>query len=88
MPAAHPKTDTVTVTLVLTDPDGNTQTEDKNIADGPTKTTELKTELGVPEETALWVIDKAGKKKQLGDHESHDVKAGDRFEALVRGGIS
>ena len=42
----------------------------------------------VPEDSALWVIDKAGKKKVLGDHETHDVKEGDHFEALVKGGVS
>jgi hypothetical protein len=78
----------VTVVLAVTDDNGNTQSEDKTIPGGPTKVEELKTELGVPAASALWVIDKAGKKKQLGDHETHDVKEGDRYEALVRGGVS
>jgi hypothetical protein len=34
------------------------------------------------------VITNAGKKHQLGDHEKHNVKEGDRYEALVRGGVS
>jgi hypothetical protein len=79
---------TVKVTLTITDENGNTQTETKSIRGGPTKVVELKAELGVPEESALWVIEKSGKKHQLGDHETHDVKEDDRFEALVRGGVS
>ena len=79
---------TVSVVLTITDENGATQTEGKSIPGGPTKVDELKAELGVPTASALWVIDKSGHKKQLGDHESHDVKAGDRYEALVRGGVS
>jgi hypothetical protein len=78
----------VTVALTITDENGNSQTHEKSIPGGSTKVTELKSELGVPAESALWVIAKSGKKKQLGDHESHNVKEGDRFEALVRGGVS
>jgi hypothetical protein len=78
----------VTVTLTLSDENGNTQTENKTIPGGPTKVDTLKAELGVPAETALWVINPAGKKHQLGDHETHNVKEGDRYEALVRGGVS
>lgn len=88
MQGTRPQTELVTVTLVLSDPQGNTQIEDKSIAAGPTNVTELKGELGVPPESALWLISKTEKKKQLGDHETHNVKAGDRYEALVRGGIS
>lgn len=78
----------VTVVLTITDENGDTQTEDRTIPGGPTKVEELKAELGIAEASALWVIDKSGKKKQLGDHETHDVKEGDRYEALVRGGVS
>jgi hypothetical protein len=85
---AQPHRTLVTVALTLTDENGNTQTEEKNIPGGPTKVTDLKAELGVPAESALWVIQKSGKKKQLGDHETHDVKEGDHYEALVRGGVS
>ncbi len=77
-----------TVTLTLTDENGNSQTESKTIPGGPTKVTDLKAELGVPAESALWVIQKSGKKKQLGDHETHNVKEGDHYEAIVKGGVS
>jgi hypothetical protein len=79
---------TVSVTLTISDENGSTQTETKSLRGGPTKVVELKAELGVPEESVLWVIEKSGKKHQLGDHETHDVEEGDRFEALVRGGVS
>lgn len=85
---ARTKPALVTVVLTITDENGNTQTEKKSIPGGPTKVTELKAELGVPAESALWVIANAGKKKQLGDHETHNVKQDDQYEALVRGGVS
>jgi hypothetical protein len=85
---AQPQSTLVAVTLTLTDENGNTQTVDKTIPGGPTKVTDLKAELGVPAESALWVIQRSGKKKQLGDHQTHDVKEGDQYEALVRGGVS
>ena len=85
---ARTKPALVTVALTITDENGNSQTEEKNIPGGSTKVTDLKAELGVPAESALWVIAKSGKKKQLGDHEAHNVKEGDRYEALVRGGVS
>jgi hypothetical protein len=78
----------VTVTLGITADDGQTQTLTKTIAGGPTKVPALKAELGVPEDSSLWVIDKAGKKKVLADHETYDVRQGDHFEALVKGGVS
>jgi hypothetical protein len=78
----------VTVVLTITDENGQTQTEYKSIPGGSTKVVELKARLGVPPESALWVIAKSGKKKQLGDHERHNVKEDDRYEALVRGGVS
>lgn len=87
-PNAKAQESLVSVTLTLTDPDGNTQTETKALPGGATDVTTLKAELGVPAESALWVIEKSGKKRQLGDHERDNVKQGDRFEALVRGGIS
>ncbi|MGH2738910.1 MAG: hypothetical protein ACRDH6_00250 [Actinomycetota bacterium] len=86
--AGKPGPSLVTVTLTLTDAEGNTQTDEKAIPGGPTKVSHLKSELGVPTESALWVIQKSGKKKQLADHETHNVKEGDRYEALVRGGVS
>lgn len=86
MTSAH-KTD-VHVSLTVTDENGATQVEDKTIDGGPTPVPELKSELGVPAESALWVVQKNGKKKQLADHQTHNVKEGDRYEALVRGGVS
>lgn len=86
--AAHPQPAPVTVTLTVTDENGNTQDVEKTIPGGPTKVTELKAELGVPEPNALWVIESSGKKHQLGDHETHDVKEGDHYEAFIRGGVS
>jgi hypothetical protein len=78
----------ITVSLTITDENGNSQTQEARIPGGPTKVTDLKADLGVPAESALWVIAKSGKKKQLGDHETHNVKQDDRYEALVRGGVS
>ena len=90
--ASNPESGThrplVTVTLAITDESGNTRTESKTIPGGPTKVTSLMAELGVPPTFALWVIEKNEKKKQLGEHETHDVKEGDRYEALPRGGVS
>jgi hypothetical protein len=78
----------VTVTLGITDEQGNTQTVERVIDGGPTRVTVLKTELGVPEESSLWVIGKDGRKRVLADHETYDVRTGDHFEALVKGGVS
>ena len=78
----------VTVELTLTDEHGAEQTEEKKIPGGPTEVVKLKVELGVPAESALWVIEKHGKKHQLADHVKHNVKEGDHYEALVRGGVS
>ena len=88
MEASHtPKPDLVTVTLGVVTDGGEPQVVEKQIAAGPTKVTELKAELGVPADAALWLIQ--GKtKRPLGDHESVPVKQGDHFEAVVRGGIS
>jgi hypothetical protein len=86
--AQGPKQQPVEVSLERTDPEGNSETATLEIESGPTKVPELKTELGVEETASLWVIEANGKKKQLGDHESHNVKAGDRYQALVRGGVS
>jgi sulfur carrier protein ThiS len=78
----------VSVTITLTDENGESQTEEKAIEGGPTEVVALKAELGVPPESALWVVQRNGKKKQLADHAKHNVKEGDRYEALVRGGVS
>jgi hypothetical protein len=55
---------------------------------GPTKVPELKAELGVPQPASLWLVRPGGKPIQLVDHATHDVKAGDRFETVVKGGVS
>lgn len=78
----------VTVTLGVTTESGETQNLERTIEGGPTKVPLLKEKLGVPEDSSLWVVDKHGKKKLLADHENHNVKAGDHFEALVKGGVS
>lgn len=78
----------VQVTLEVTNEAGETETSTFTIKSGPTKVTALKSELGIAEEATLWVIQKNGKKKLLADHETHDVKRGDRYQALVRGGVS
>lgn len=78
----------VTVTLGITDDQGNSQTVEKTIDAGPTKVTLLKAELGVPEDSSLWAIGRDGRKRVLADHETYDVREGDHFEALVKGGVS
>lgn len=78
----------VTVTVAITNQDGQTETFTKTINGGPTRVSVLKGELGVDEDSSLWVIDKAGKKKPLADHQTYDVKQDDHFEALVKGGVS
>jgi len=91
--AAAPDTDEahrhlVEVSLEVTNEEGESKTTTLTIESGPTKVTVLKTELRIAEEASLWVIQKSGKKKPLGDHETHDVKKDDRYQALVRGGVS
>jgi hypothetical protein len=88
MEAMAHHSDLATVTMTVTDENGNSQTEIESIPEGATKVTELKAELGVPAESALWLISKAGQKRQLGDHETHNVEEGDHYEAIVRGGVS
>ncbi len=87
-PAGHDQKADVSVTLVVTDPDGGTQTLEMTIPPGPTKVPDLKAELGVPVEASLWLVRSGDKPKQLVDHASHNVKAGDRFETVVKGGVS
>ena len=85
---AAAKHDQVTVVLMLSDEQGNSQEQSFTLDSGPIKVSGLKALLGVPAESSLWVIQKNGKRKQLADHQNHNVKEGDRFEALVKGGIS
>jgi sulfur carrier protein ThiS len=77
----------VTVTLIVKE--GETETDEaKEILKGKTEAAVLKTELGVPPEDSLWVVRANGKIAQLADHEEHNVKQGDRFEVVGRGGVS
>jgi hypothetical protein len=78
----------VEVSLEVTDVEGNTQTTTLEIPGGETPVETLKQELGLEETDPLWVIRKDGERKPLGDHERHDVKAGDRYQAIVKGGVS
>jgi hypothetical protein len=78
----------VSVTLIVDDPDGETRTVEHTIPAGPTKVPQLKAELGVPAEASLWVVRGHDKPKQLVDHATWDVKASDRFETVVKGGVS
>ena len=78
----------VEVSITITDDNGNSQTAKKNIPGGPTKVHILKAELGVPGQVELWVVEQSGKKHQLANHETHNVKAGDHYEAIVPGGVS
>jgi hypothetical protein len=89
MAVAEHKNQLVSVTEGLTNEEtGATETRTLEIPSGATKVPELKTELGIAATDALWVVEKGGKKKALADHESHNVKEGDHFEALVKGGVS
>jgi sulfur carrier protein ThiS len=89
MAVAEQKNQFVTVTEGITDEDtGASETRTLEIEGGPTKVPELKSELGIAADDALWVVEKNGKKKALADHETHNVKEGDHFEALVKGGVS
>jgi hypothetical protein len=86
--AAAKKEATVTVSMGVTDPEtGESQTVEATIPGGPTPVPELKTELQIAADASLWVV-KNGKPKQLVDHERYNVKAGDHFEAISKGGVS
>ena len=84
---AKAKEKLVNVTLVVKQGDEVT-TETKQVAKGKTDVSVLKEELGVSAEDSLWVVRPNGKLKQLGDHEEHQVKEGDRYEVIARGGVS
>jgi hypothetical protein len=78
----------VEVALETKDGDGATEVKTLSIESGPTKVEVLMSELGVADALSLWVIKRDGKPKPLAPHETHDVKAGDRYQALVPGGVS
>jgi hypothetical protein len=65
----------VTVTLIVDDPDGETQSIESTIPSGPTKVPDIKAELAVPAEASLWLVRTGEKPKQLVDHATHNVKA-------------
>jgi hypothetical protein len=83
----HLHHEVVEVTLTITDTDGNTTTQTKAIPDGPTPVPRLKQELGVSETDSLFLV-KNGKPKMLADHETHNVKEGDQYEVVSKGGVS
>src|SRR5271155_3643712 len=79
----------VEVTIEETDEEtGETQTTTHQIPRGETTVPTLETELGITEVEQLWVIKKDGTRKPLAGHEKTDVQAGDRYQAVVKGGIS
>lgn len=78
----------VEVSLQATDEAGESQTTEFEIPRGKTAVPKLKEELGLEATAPLWVIKKDGKRKPLSDHEHHDVKVGDRYQAIVKGHIS
>jgi hypothetical protein len=89
MASAAPKHEQVTVTLGATnEDDGTIQNVQVMIPGGPTRVPDLKAELQIAGASALWVVEKNGRKKALADHQTHNVKEGDHYEALVKGGIS
>lgn len=78
----------VDVILTITDEDGNSTTTHKEIPEGPTRVPELKEELGVPETESLFLIRDGKRPKLLADHEEHNVKEGDHYEVVSKGGAS
>lgn len=80
-------TEQVTVTITIDDPEGGPTIEERSIPSGPTPVPTLKEELGVPAEESLFLV-RHGKRKLLADHEHHNVKAGDHFEYVGKGGVS
>jgi hypothetical protein len=77
----------VEVTITITDADGNTSTQTKEIPEGATEVATLKQELGVAEADSLFLL-KDGKRRLLADHTKHNVKADDHFEVIGKGGVS
>ena len=79
----------VTVFVTVIDDDtGESHEEDKQVESGETKVVRIKEELAVPEASALWVQGADDRSHQLADHVSYDVREGDRFDVIVRGGVS
>jgi hypothetical protein len=79
----------VEVTIEVTDEEnGETQTSTHQIPRGETPVPTLEAELGITDVEQLWVIKKDGTRKPLASHEKTNVRAGDRYQAVVKGGIS
>jgi hypothetical protein len=79
----------VNVTVVSISEESGEQVEEGNeIPRGKTEVTDLKEELGIPAELALWVIDNQGRRTRLADHETYNVKKDDRFVVIRPGGVS
>jgi hypothetical protein len=78
---------TVFVTVV-DDATNESHEQDRQIESGATKVELIKEELGVPAASALWVLGGDGRSHQLADHSDYDVREGDRFDVIVRGGVS
>lgn len=78
---------TVFVTLI-DDETGESHEEDKQVESGETGVVRIKEELGVPEASGLWVQKGDGRSHQLADHVTHDVREGEHFDVIVRGGVS
>lgn len=87
MEATAKKEKLVTVTLIVKEGEAERE-ETRQVPEGKTEVAVLKSELGVPPEDSLWVIHGGGKPRQLADHEEHQVKEGDRYESVGRGGVS
>jgi hypothetical protein len=78
----------VEVFLEVTNEEGASASTTLELPRGETAVETLEAELGIADAEQLWVIKKDGKRKLLASHEKHDVKEGDRFQALVKGGVS
>jgi hypothetical protein len=87
-PEQHAHAETVEVTLSITDEQGNTTTTEREIPAGPTPVPTLKDELGIPETESLFLARKDKPKKLLADHAQHNVKQGDHYEVVGKGGAS
>ena len=83
-----PQHELVAVTLTITDEAGNSTITEKEILEGPTPVPQLKQELGVPETESLFLIREGKRPKLLADHEKHNVKQGDHYEVVSKGGAS
>jgi hypothetical protein len=87
MATTEKHTKLVQVTVTITDASGTTTTQEKEIPSGPTDVPVLKMELGVAEADSLFFV-REKKKQLLADHEQHNVKEGDHFEVVSKGGVS